>query len=133
MRVVGCFLEYDGKFVILLRHAHKPNGGTWGLPAGKVENDEPDIEAMLRELREETGYEAAVSEMEYVREDEFQFDKDPPFIFVVYKVKLSRPYEMVMESAAHQECRWIDPKSCYDLPNLIPGFKKVLELTEYVK
>lgn len=55
LRVVGCFLEYEGKFVLLHRHAHKPNGGTWGLPAGKVEPGESDTAAVLRELWEETG------------------------------------------------------------------------------
>ena len=37
MKVVGCFLEYDGRFVIVHRHAHKVDGDTWGLPGGKVE------------------------------------------------------------------------------------------------
>lgn len=133
MRVVGCFLECDNKFVVLLRHAHKPDGATWGLPAGKVENNEPDSVAMVRELEEETGYRAALSEMEYLREDEFQFNNDPSFIFVVYRVKLANPHGVIMESSAHQKYRWIDPVECYNLPNLIPGFKKVLELSGYVK
>ena len=63
MRVVGCFLEYDGKFVLLLRHVHKADGGTWGLPAGKVEPGESDETAMLRELYEETGYKALPKEL----------------------------------------------------------------------
>jgi len=50
MRVVGCFLEYNDKFVIVLRHAHKPDGNTWGLPSGKIEQDENDTEAVLREI-----------------------------------------------------------------------------------
>lgn len=33
---MGCFLEYNGRFVVLRRHSHKPDGGTWGLAGGKV-------------------------------------------------------------------------------------------------
>jgi 8-oxo-dGTP pyrophosphatase MutT (NUDIX family) len=131
MRVVGCFLEYEGKIVLLLRHLHKPSGGTWGLPGGKVEEDETDIAAMLRELREETGYTASVSELEYIREDVFQLDDKNPFTFVVFRVKLLRPHTMQIESHAHQEFKWMSPGEWYALPNLIPGQHKVFELTGY--
>lgn len=56
MKIVGCFLEYNGKFLILLRQSHKPNGNTWGLPAGKVEENENERDAVVREVYEETGY-----------------------------------------------------------------------------
>jgi ADP-ribose pyrophosphatase YjhB (NUDIX family) len=67
LRVVGCFLEYDGKFVVLLRRPEKPDGDTWGLPAGKVEEGESDKSAVLRELHEETGYDANLKELQYTR------------------------------------------------------------------
>jgi 8-oxo-dGTP pyrophosphatase MutT (NUDIX family) len=51
MRVVGCFLEFDTKFVILSRHSHKPDGNIWGLPSGKVEDDESDQEAICGSLK----------------------------------------------------------------------------------
>ncbi len=53
--VIGCFVEHDGKFLLLCRHPHKANGGKWGLPAGKMDTDESAIQAVLRETQEETG------------------------------------------------------------------------------
>ena len=72
MRVVGCFLEFDGRFVVLYRRSHKPEGCTWALPGGKVEAEETDEQAIIRELSEETGYEAAAQEPKLLGEFSFE-------------------------------------------------------------
>lgn len=132
LRVVGCFLEYDGKIVLLLRHAHKPNGNTWGLPAGKVEVGEEDATAILRELWEETGYQASPQELQYIREDVYEFDDAPPVFFVVYKVELTKPHSVQIEEAAHQQYQWATPGEAYQIPNLVPGLHKAIELVGYL-
>lgn len=53
--VVGCYVQYDGKFVLLHRQPHKTNGNRLGLPAGKVDPGETVHRAMSREIKEETG------------------------------------------------------------------------------
>ena len=50
----------DGDRVLLIRRAHPPRQGEWSLPGGKVELGESLIEAVRREVREETGLEVAV-------------------------------------------------------------------------
>ncbi len=130
LRVVGCFLEHDGKFVLLHRHAHKPDGNRWGLPAGKVEKGETDQQAMLRELREETGYEAAESELEYLREDTFHF-KDKSVTFVVFKVKIDTPHVIRLEESAHQAYQWVTPREGYAKPDLMEGLHDVLTWVGY--
>lgn len=130
LRVVGCFLEYDGKFAVLLRRPEKPDGNTWGLPAGKVEDGETDQSAVLRELWEETGYRADPSELQYVREDVFNFEPQP-VTFVVYKVILTHPHEISLEEKAHVNYRWVTPGEGYMLP-MIPGLRLVLRLVDYI-
>jgi 8-oxo-dGTP pyrophosphatase MutT (NUDIX family) len=131
MRIVGCFLEYESKFVILLRHSHKPNGDTWGLPAGKVEQNESDKSAILRELREETGYNAYDSQLEHL--GDYEFGKDAKYIFATFRVNLTEPYELVVEGSAHAEYKWVSADECYALPNLIPDFQELLKLVGFVK
>ena len=126
MKIVGCFLEYNGKFVILLRHSHKPNGDTWGLPAGKVESGESNETAILRELYEETGYKAITSQLNLLGDYEFGEGKSA-YSFIVYRIVLNEPYDVQIEAAAHAEYQWIDPVICYQLPNLIPDFHDLLE------
>jgi 8-oxo-dGTP pyrophosphatase MutT (NUDIX family) len=46
----------NGKKVLLLKRSSKgDNGGTWGLPGGKVEDGESEIDAAVRECKEECG------------------------------------------------------------------------------
>jgi 8-oxo-dGTP pyrophosphatase MutT (NUDIX family) len=133
MRAVGCFLEYDGKFVILLRHSHKPDGATWGLAGGKVEHKEADQDAMLRELEEETGYRAVASELEYLGDNEFVSSNGKPYVFVTYRVKLKDPHQVKLEESAHAAYKWVTASECYDMPNLIPGFHVLLRKIGYIK
>jgi 8-oxo-dGTP diphosphatase len=51
---VGAVVEREGR-VLLVRRAVDPQRGYWCLPAGYVEYDEGPVEAVIREVREETG------------------------------------------------------------------------------
>ena len=46
--------EPDRRFYLLLRHR---SGGHWGFPKGRIEPGESDLQAALREAREESGIE----------------------------------------------------------------------------
>ena len=54
--VVGCFVEHNGKILLLHRQDNILQGNTWGLPAGRIEPGESPEEAMVREIKEETGF-----------------------------------------------------------------------------
>lgn len=47
-------MEHEGR-VLLVRRGIEPYAGTWALPSGSVEYDEPVNEAARRETLEETG------------------------------------------------------------------------------
>lgn len=55
VEVSACYCEYDNKILLLHRASHKPQGGTWGVPAGKLEAGETALEAVIRETLEEVG------------------------------------------------------------------------------
>ena len=41
--------------LLLVRRGHDPGAGLWSLPGGHIEPGESDVEALVREMLEETG------------------------------------------------------------------------------
>lgn len=132
MIVAGCFLEFDGKFVILKRHADSAQGNTWGLPAGKVETNEDKVSAILREVAEETGYQATTEQLEHL--GDFTFDSEgSEYTFATYRVSLAESIEIKLDSKEHTSYDWITPEECYARQDLINDFHDLLKLICYVK
>ena len=52
---VGAVIKDDQGRLLLVKRGHEPGAGLWSVPGGRVEPGETDSEALVRELREETG------------------------------------------------------------------------------
>ncbi|SDC99378.1 NUDIX hydrolase [Actinokineospora iranica] len=63
IRCVGGIVRDSTGRVLLVRRARDPGRGLWSLPGGKVERGETDPEAVVREIREETGLTVAVGDL----------------------------------------------------------------------
>jgi ADP-ribose pyrophosphatase YjhB (NUDIX family) len=59
--VVHAIVERDGALLLVRRAAHLSEGDKWGLPGGFLDRDESLSGGVLRELREETGWDGRVS------------------------------------------------------------------------
>ena len=59
--VVHAIVERDGALLLVRRAPHLLEGGKWGLPGGFLDRDESLSDGVLRELREETGWDGQVS------------------------------------------------------------------------
>ena len=62
VRVVGAVMSAHGRCFIARRAPHKSSAGKWEFPGGKVEVGERPEDALVRELREEFGFEVEVGE-----------------------------------------------------------------------
>lgn len=56
MGAAGILYVADGRVLLLQRALTSAHGGTWGFPAGGIEDGETALEAAIRESNEETGY-----------------------------------------------------------------------------
>ena len=57
-RVIGCVgavIKDDLGRLLLIKRGHSPGAGLWSLPGGRIEPGENDADALVREVREETG------------------------------------------------------------------------------
>ncbi len=72
---VGAIVFDERGRVLLIRRAHAPAAGTWSLPGGHVEPEEPTALAAEREVLEETGLQVrAERHLETVRIEHEGFD-----------------------------------------------------------
>lgn len=130
LEIVSCFLEHDGKFLMLLRHSGKPQGNTWGVPAGKVEQNEHVLDAMVRELGEETGYTADASALQF---SQTVFVRYPDFDFVyhIFALPLAGHHDVVLEPSAHHDFAWVTPEEALT-KNLIPDQDACIQLHYHI-
>ena len=129
-RVVGCLIEYDQRFLTLLRRPD--DGDCWGLPAGGVNQGETDGQAMIREIKEETGYHAEATSLEYLGEWQWEFP-EYPIRFIAFRLRLSKPILVKHNPDEHVRFEWVTPLELIAKPNLISGFRELLEKIGYLE
>jgi 8-oxo-dGTP diphosphatase len=52
---VGAIITDPAGRLLLIKRGHEPGKGLWSIPGGRVEPGETDEQAVIREVREETG------------------------------------------------------------------------------
>ena len=67
--VVHAIVEKDDSLLLVKRSPTISEGGKWSLPSGFLDRDETAAEGVLRELKEETGWEGKVSGLFFIKTD----------------------------------------------------------------
>ena len=80
----------DERRVLLVRRAHEPDAGEWGIPAGFLEHDESAEEAAARELREETGMRVDPGALDLLAVDGFDHPTGRRLVTISYVVPRAR-------------------------------------------
>jgi len=84
--------------------------GRWGIPGGKIKYGEPSVDALRREIKEETGLDIAhiqfVLAQDCVRSAEFY--REAHFVLLNYTCLVTGPDRVVLNDEA-QEFRWVSP------------------------
>lgn len=106
--VVSCYVECDDRILLLHRHEHKPQGNKWGVPAGKIDVGESEVEAMVRELYEETGIELKPSNLEYL-DKVFVRYSDYDFVYHMFRARLSSLPKVITADKEHKGFCWQTP------------------------
>lgn len=113
--VVSCFIETKGEILLLHRQDHKPEGNTWGVPAGKVDPNETISEAMTREIREETGIKISFSIMKYFGKLYVRYP-NCDFVYHTFGVQINKPQKVILNIKEHKDFKWLSPKDALNLP-----------------
>ena len=111
----------DHDRLLLVRRGRGPAQGLWSVPGGKVERGETLMEAVVRELREETGLEGVCGRLLGVAE---RIDDADHFVILDYEVTLVGHDEPVAGDDA-AEVAWVALPEVVDLP-LVDGVAELL-------
>ena len=125
VQVAGCFCEWAGKLLYLKRHADKPYGETWCLPAGKIEAREGPLQAAVREVEEEVGIKLDPEKLQEVVKAYLDVD-GLRYVFHAFRVRLEKPPQIALEPEAHTEAKWLTVEEALKLP-LISGGGEILK------
>ena len=111
----------DDERLLLIRRGHGPAAGSWSVPGGHVERGETVAEAVVRELREETGLEGMCGPMVGWVE---RIDEEHHAVILDFRVGLMADAEPVAGSDA-AEAAWVPIADVTDL-RLAPGLAQFL-------
>ena len=116
MEVVACLIECKDKILYLHRHDHKPEGGKWGLPGGKVDKEDSSIKiAMLREIKEETGLTLEEKYLNFYKTF-FVSHFGHNFLYHYFNYKLEEIPEIVIAEKEHKGFMWATTKEILTMP-----------------
>jgi 8-oxo-dGTP diphosphatase len=110
-----------GDRLLLVRRGREPGRGLWSVPGGRVEAGESLVEAVERELVEETGVVARCGPLLGVAE---RRDGDHHFVILDYLVEVAEAVPLVPGTDA-DEAAWV-PLADVRGMDLVPGLADFL-------
>ena len=113
--IVSVFCEHDGKIVLLHRDKNKPQGNTWGVPTGKVDDGEDIREALSRELAEETGISIGKEQFNYFTKVYVRYP-DYDFVYHIFHIKLPQKHDVKTNGVEHKDSVWVKPEDALKMP-----------------
>ena len=123
----ACFaiIKRDGKVAFVLRSQTGWQDGMYGLPAGRVNLDEPILVATAREAKEEIGVTIDLLNLEHRLTVHRKAAADDSFWIDCYFEALAwagEPYNA--EPLKHEELAWLDPQHLPE--NVVPAVRDAL-------
>ena len=129
IHTVGVLILQDKK-VLLVRHGEDAGhiNGTYGLPAGRLEKDEDEKTAAIRELKEETGLDVQSEDLVEYPSDVWTADikrKDGNIYTFQIKVFVAKHFSGVLKSGNETTPEWVEIAKLDDY-NLLPNVKEII-------
>jgi HAD superfamily hydrolase (TIGR01549 family) len=109
-------LIFNGKGEVLMIRTHKWSN-LWGIPGGKIKWGETSVDALRREIKEETGLD--VTDIEFVLVQDCihskEFYRDAHFVLLNYTCRCAGKPRVKLNDEA-RESRWVAPSEAQKMP-----------------
>ena len=118
---VGAIItDADGR-LLLIKRGHEPEAGRWSLPGGRVEPGESDQQALVREVREETGLDVTPGRLVGTVERPWPGGR----VLVIRDYAAAVTGGDLTPGDDADDARWVSPRDFAGLP-LTTGLEEVL-------
>ncbi|HET7624776.1 MAG TPA: NUDIX domain-containing protein [Verrucomicrobiae bacterium] len=126
-------LIFNGAGEVLMIRTHKWSE-LWGIPGGKIKWGEPSLDALRRELKEETDLE--IEDIEFVLVQDCihskEFYRDAHFILLNYTCRCVKEPKVKLNEEA-REFRWVKLEAALEMPVNEPTRTLLLAVAEKLK
>jgi 8-oxo-dGTP diphosphatase len=126
IKVVGCIVRLEDKILLLYRSAKETEPSLWGIPAGKTEEGESELQTVARELYEETGLKLQEKDLEYLGHLPIEYDT---FIvdFPIFTVSFDHEPSVILTPREHIDYKWLTPRQVLSLPDLMKDVDVIIQ------
>ncbi len=109
VEVSACFIEKDGKVLFLHRQDGKSHANKWAIPGGKVDKNENALQAILREVNEETGITLHKENISFIKTVYISHSKTNgvSFIYHMYRAPYDGPFAITLSPSEHKGFTWV--------------------------
>lgn len=134
IEIAAVYIECHDKILLLHRQEHKSQGNKWGIPGGKVNSWETPLQAAIREVEEETGYDISSQPIEDLGAVYIEYDEIDHFVYHMFRTQLQGdPSAVKIDFSAHKGFTWVTPSDGLKMDLLLdedPCFRLVYSLEE---
>jgi phosphoglycolate phosphatase len=132
VEIAALYIEHEGRILLVHRQEKTSQGNKWGIPAGKVKKGETPLQAVTREVFEETGYDFSKEKIEFIESLYIEHNEKDHFIYHMFRTPLIYdPANVKIDFREHKGFTWITPQDSLKM-NLIDDedacFKLVYDL-----
>lgn len=119
---VSAFIYFPKKGILIIKKSktQKVDGGLWTVPGGKVNKDEPIIDALKREVKEEVGL--ILVDYKWIGEDVFTNGED--FYHAQHFIcHIKKSVKVILEKGSFLGYEWVKDKKDIDKHQFHPNVK----------
>jgi 8-oxo-dGTP diphosphatase len=110
-----CFCIYQGNLLMLKRSPGSSQGSYWtAAPGGKLEAGETPLEAVLREVFEETALVLDPKKLEFKGTYHCRFESE--YLLHIFLTHLSSAPTLLLDPKEHTEMRWATIEEALNMP-----------------
>lgn len=110
IEISAVYIVNGDNILLMHRQNNKSQGNKWGIPGGKVDKGETPLQAAIREVKEETGFDISKQPIEKLETVYIEYNEKDHFVYHMFRTNLQEdPGSVKINFKEHKGFTWITP------------------------